>query len=514
MPEKMNLHIVSKDYEKTSVLRKKSRIMYEGSASVKEQNNVQEFLYKEKNEEQEDYEFRCKRSTIDPWIEKIVTARQSLLFAKKHTRNLTTKLDVYKDDVDMRGTSAEVFFFNVARDAQIDGINWVEVSMTPVQVQYDENGAEIVRTQADDMAQNHRPYFEQVDGSMVLDGSFNDIDMMLDWVVIYSPKLTRNEESGGMWGSKVIVTPQWKIWTRYQWFVYEEIKGSGPNNPDFKVVEQGANPTGVVPVVPFFGIKYSNFAGWPVAKSVIDHIILIYNKDSDLDWFERLSSHPIPYTIGPVKPSKIVSGKGFHLMTQPEQPQAHAGYLETNGAGFESLRESIRDLRYRIFSIALAQAKKDTAQVQSADSQKEDRRIFSTSLKSASWLYEQSEMFCWYIFYLWITPTERVNISQMREVADVQYNRDFDDSAIEVEMIKALSELVIKNQLPLETFLQMLVDGELLADDTDVEKLLQAIDDEKLKTEGLTGFNAPNNPVPEDMVPQPASPTPPENANV
>jgi len=281
----------------------------------------------------------------------------------------------------------------------------------------------------------------------------------------------------GGWGFPPVFVPQWKIWTKYGWFVYQELDAKkGP-----KLIDMGIHELGVVPLVPFYGIKYSDCIGLPAAYGVLDHIISLYNKESLADRYEEVSCHPIPYTIGPKPPAKIDTGKGIHLPTIPDHPIPHIGFLEPNGSSLQIIRDSRIDLRYRIISIALGRARKETAQVQSGESIKQDRKIFSGELVNASIGYEQSEKRCWQIFALWLELVK--SIDEADSLIRISYNRDFEDEMFDPSLITTLRELVLGEMLPLRTFLELLVSGEILPAGTNVEELLEVLHKEMAERE-------------------------------
>lgn len=454
-------------YLATQSARTKSRDLYSGSEAVRAKGET--YLFKEKNEVQEDFDLRLKRAVIDPYVEKIVGARQSLLFAKAHTRELPEPLELFRDDVDMKGASASTFFHDIAQEAQTDGIAWVAVDMPRLP-----DGG-YASAQAERNA-NHRVFFEQIPGSAVIDWEVGP-DRQLVWAVIEQSVANPRASAGDAIETKT----QWKVWSRAEWAVYElaaSEDGGKVEEKSFVAVETGTNPTGVVPLVPFLGVPYvEDFAGWPAAASVLDHIILIYNKNSDLDWFERLTSHPIPYAVSPKKPEKLDVNKGFWIESGPNSGSITVGYLETTGAAFGSIRDSIQDLEAKILRIALAQARKDSAQVQSAEGQREDRKIFASSLKSASVHYEDSEQRCWEIAARWIGVQTEI---------EIEYTRDFDDRLIEATMIQALSSLADANRLSTKTLLNILQQGEVLPEFVDIDEEVEQMQAQEAEVSAAT----------------------------
>ncbi|NQU44869.1 DUF4055 domain-containing protein [bacterium] len=457
MADTRDFNRVHPDYKTTEDVRVKARDLYEGSDVVKSETKKATYLIQGKNEDTTDYDRRVKRAVLDPFVEKIILARQALLFSKEAKREIAPDLKAFEPDVDNQGTPSNLYFMGVAENAQIDGLHWVLVNHTRLP----ESGYPSAAAERD---AGHRPFFESVPAASVLDWAV-DTDQKLIWVIIKENSIvSRTEDQVGL---DPAVTPAWTIWTRTEWIQYEQASKSATGT-DSRYIEtaRASHNLGVVPIVPFYGTKRSEFSGWPVTRSVLDHVVQIYNKDSDLDWFEHLSSHPIPYVVSPTKMEKMDVGDGLWIQSG-QGDVIQVAYLEPTGAGFSSIRASIEDLRYRILSIALAQAKKDSAQVQSQDAQREDRRMFASSLKTVSQWFEDSELQCWEIMAKWRGKADAK--------IEISYNRDFDDKMIQFTMVQALRGLVDNNDLTKRTLLELFKRYEILPPDLDIEKELEAV---------------------------------------
>jgi len=169
----INLSNQHPDYVATAGARRKSRDLYEGGDAVKARGK--EYLYREKNETDDDYALRLKRAVLDPYVGKIVGARQALLFQKPVERTLPTRLAGWMEDVDRKGTRADTFFADAARDAQVDGVHWVLVDMPRLEAPYP--SAQFERQAG------HRPFFEHVPGDAVIDWEVGP-DQALLWAVV------------------------------------------------------------------------------------------------------------------------------------------------------------------------------------------------------------------------------------------------------------------------------------------------------------------------------------------
>lgn len=457
------------DLVETRSSRNMSRHFFEGERSVKRGDVQTTYLFQLPNESDSNYKTRLARAVIDPWVEKIVIARLALLFHKPPKRELPAPLDVTADDVDMRGTPADDFFYNVNLNAQVDGIRWVLVDRPAVPV--DEDGAPALRSKKDETDNNIRAYFAELPADGVLDIQLGD-DRRPLWITTKEFMPDAREPGTDETGIDLI-----KVWTRDEWVTYEQT-----DRGEWVEHDRGFHGLGCVPLVPFFGVKNSEFSGWPVTLNILPHIRALYNKESDLDWFETLSSHPIPYSIGPKKLEFLDSRKGIHLGTKAGEGTPSIGYLEPSGQGFQSLRETGRDLRQRIMNLALSEANKESAQVQAADSKREDRRIFDATVKTNSRNAQHSERKCWEIAAKWESVKDASKLS-------VIYNRDFTDSAISEAMTAALSNLVSASQLPRELLWEYLRRQEVIPEDVPNEELHRMIMDDLQNEALLTGGN-------------------------
>ncbi len=473
----INLNNQHPDYQATSESRTRSRDLFEGWRAVKPKTVT--YLFKEARETDPDYEVRLARAVVDNWVERIVLARQSVIFRKAVQRELSEALRLIAENVDRMGTKAESFFQEVCREAQIDGIRWVAVDM-PVAPEKPFN------SRAEEKANRHRVFFESVPANSVIDWE-PGADGQLDWAVVQLSVAKPRPAAG----QAVEVVGKYKVWYRDKW----EVLVAGEKGA-ITVESTGPNTSGVVPLVPFFGVKRTDYSGWPVVDPLLEHIILIYNKRSDLDRSERVAAHPMPVFMAPEKPEFVNMSNGMWLdTTSANGNPVDAKMLEPSGVAFDSIRASIGLLEQTIRAHALAQAKKDSAQVESAEAQREYKENFNSSIRSASVLYEGSELRCWEIAALW-TADKGLNT--------VKYNRDFDDAAIEQAMVKVLYELTgSKPAITTRTLLETLVKGELLDPTLDIDKELKDLESEEAQATAALAKSLV--PVAQTMPPEPST---------
>jgi len=168
-----NLDNEHEEYTATLDARTKSRDLYEGWSAVKAKTTT--YLYKEPRESDDEYTVRLNRAVIDNWVEKIVQARQAVMFRKVPKRTLPAALEALATDVDRNGGSADSFFEAASFEAQVDGYHWVAVDMP--------KAPEAGHTSlAEEKASRHRPFFEQIPANSVPDWEVGP-DGQLVWAV-------------------------------------------------------------------------------------------------------------------------------------------------------------------------------------------------------------------------------------------------------------------------------------------------------------------------------------------
>jgi hypothetical protein len=452
----LNLDTVHPDWKATREDRVRSQDLYAGTSAVKAKTTT--YLFKGANELSEHYAVRLARAVLSPWVEKIVHARQAVINEKPASRNVPVELEPLLDDIDGKGTSAQVFFEDIQREAQVSGAYWVLVDMPPVP-----EGGYV--SKAAEVAAGHRVFFSWVPADNVIDWEVGE-NRELSWAVIRDTQQKPRESAG----SDIVVENRWRVWTRTEWFIYTDTTDVGQKLAanQYRLIAQGQHGLGAVPLVPFLGLPYSDFAGFPVAKSVLDMIVLLYNKQSDLDWFEYLAAHPIPVVIAPKKPERIDAQAGLYIdSSQAQGVPVECKYLETSGAPFDALRTSIASTESLICLLALAQAKRDGATVEAADTQREYRRDFKSGLRTQSQSFERAEKRCWELAALWTGANP--------ESIEITYSRDFNDRIVEAQMLATLGDLADAGRLTNETLLTLMKESGHLPENFDIEDELKKL---------------------------------------
>lgn len=450
----MDLNTKNNLIEEYEDLRIVARDLYDGAFVVKKKANT--YLYRTATENAAIYNVRLKRAVYDNWPSVVVGTRASLTWRKSPIRENFGLLETYIHNVDGNQISANSFFKQVSIDAAVDGIAYVLISNPATTT-------DLPISLSQEKQNGLRPVMTRLLASQVLDWQVGE-DGKLDWIVIgYDTPAERQP------GEKPKILEKRLVWYRDRWESYVGVKQKHGTKTNFQILDEGKNSIGIVPIIPFFGVRIDPYFGLPVTKDILDHTLSLYNKFSDRDFSEYLSGNPIPYIIARQKPDAAISvghTMGVFIKTNMNE-NANIGYLEPTGAAHENSRKSERDLVRRIYEVTLQQAKKDSLQVQDDDTLRQEAHIFNSSLMSVSIEMERSETQCWQMFSRWLNQEFQGKII---------YNKDFDDKIIEPAMVSAFSNLVEKYQISKKTFLDILKRGEILPHDLKVDDELKMIE--------------------------------------
>ena len=440
----LDLDLKHADYTESQDLREKARTLFAGEAAVMAAKTT--YLFKTANETTADYDIRLARAYYKNWSDTIITARQSLLWRKGPTRTLPDAITEYIDDVDNGGLQADTFFANVLQDAQVDGLHFVLVDKSRI--------PEGTISKLDEKNAGVRTYFRSIAASNVYDWNIG-ADGKLLWAII-AQSTPSEERQPGQEGATI---NERLVWDRQNWTLYQNV------DDEWQETASAVHGLGFVPLVPFYGNRLRMLRGEPITKDILQHVIALYNKSSDRDFAEFLCNNPKLWIVSQAKPAVIPAGSSNGVWLPAIQGiEQSLNYLEPSGVGIEASRKSEYDIVRSIVETGLRQARRDTAQVQAADSIKAERREFSSSLVTVATLAERAEQQCWEFWAAWdgITATP--------ETLAVSYNTDFDDDMITAEMMDRLSTMVSAGQLTNDTQLRILAEGEALPDDFDVDE--------------------------------------------
>ena len=482
--DKFDLDVESVIYKNNKSTRRQSRDFYIGEKAVKAK--AETYLLKSGNESTAFYTRRLERAVFDNYLKPVVQSRTSLMWSTSPDRSkgFPPELELFIKDVDRNGTHIDSLMSQASTDALVDGITWIKVDSDSF------DDSEISKQEAAD--RNLRPFAVQVQAEDVIDYQFDEHGLTF----LVMKRLHSQRVEPGIDAKPI---DQRLVWTRDQFAIFQ------PKNPEVdpskvkrKWVLVGTiqeNKIKRVPFVPVYGWWIAEFDGLPIGIDIIGHILSIYNKFSDRDVAEMLTNNPVPYIISANKPQQVDLADGNGLWVEALSGlRQEVAYLEHSGNGLESSRLSERELINRIYEIALFQTKMQTRQVESAEGQRENTKVFASSLTSVSTKLQSSEHGVWNLMLMYLSSKE---IDPSAD-AIVTYNKEYDDNEIDASFLTALGKLVVSRTLSRRTLLEEMKRAGVITDEEwDIEEELRRIESDR-DLDAMPGFDPGNEDSEED----------------
>jgi hypothetical protein len=464
MPNEQRLDLTHPDYEIQAPLYQLWDDLFQGGKQMESKDKAKQYLPRHPYEITKQYEIRLSRATYRNLAAPIVEVFSSALSDPPPDREqLPERIADYVSDVDRAGSSANQFMGDVHIKAAARGLHFVLVDSPRGDAQ----------TRAEAQAQGIRPYFVQVPAWSVLDWSIGE-DRMLDWVKIREGVEVSADPFAGHEHQE-----QYKIWYRDTWEVWVEDEDENGKRT-IRIIDEGVNPLGVIPLVPFHFQRKSQMVGTSALDDVASLLKRVYMRDSELDKALLDGAVEVPQFIGFTEEelSEFVVSTNNGL--RAENAEARMEYAAPTGRVYDALRQAINEDESRIREIALRMVRPESRQVESADSKREDRKQLDSQLARFAANMEHSERLCWKYMAMWLGERE--------PEIEVTYNKDFSAEEVGQDLMRAFIDLRRIPDLSRETFWKMLNRWGYLPEDFDPVEEQQRLEAEN-RTAGRLGGN-------------------------
>lgn len=467
MQKAFDLDILHPDYERNRTLRDLSRMLFEGR-----NEEVKSLLIKGIYEDQKYYRERQRALVYENLLRPIIAARIGLLTRSKAEIQVPESIEPYLSDINGEGISIDTWIKDIVTDADVDGIVWAVVDMPDTTMLVDDDGKPLIRTRQDEINANIRPFVKTIPANNVLRWKVSQKDNRLEWAVIRSC-VTKEDEVG----FTPEVEDRWIVWTRETIYLYEKPKSISTASKKFVLISEVKNPIGEVPLVPFYGIRdKARFTGLPFGYLILDHLVKILNIESQKHHGLELIAMPRMYIIGEKPPTEVPTvDNAFFLPIGRDGAKPDLGYIEPSGKGIELSAKEIETLTARVYRNTLYLSRKPTAQVQSAESQKQESTILKADLSSVAYNHESSLTEVLRLVHKWDSAGMEADPSDFT----VRFTRDFDVKRLEPAEIKELRESTLGDLLSMQTFWKLLVTGEVLPETFSAEDELARLAEER-----------------------------------
>lgn len=362
------------------------------------------------------------------------------------------------EDIDMTGRSLSTFAKDVFIDALNDGHADILLDMPRVEQQF--------RNRAEQERAGLRPFWTVVPKRRVTRFDFDTRGG--------EPILTEYAfsdmrwEKAGRFGKRAIeqIHEYLLLPGGVQFTLFEKVKKDGGEG-EFKEIERFT--LGGMPLIPVATV-YANRTGLmmsepPLLDLAIENIAH-YQLRSDRMTSLHKAGVPIPILIGYPDDGDTIAVSSGHGITLPIGGDAK--YLEPQGASLEETRMELQDIEKHMAALGLAMLQRDSRAAETAEAKRIEKAETDSQLASGVTGLEDGLEQAVFLHLLW----RKLETSKHGVTA----NRDFELQQLSAQQVQVLSGLVDGAKLSVDTFWDLLVQGEVLPDsfDAELEKALIA----------------------------------------
>lgn len=451
--EKLNLENTHADYNSQTPNWQKILDCYIGGGNITDADD-DEYLIKKGSEDDDDYDARKRRTIYYNKCYQVVQTFQGHLWRKSPIRQIPDELLPLLENVDRCETRVNEFFQNVSQWSQVYGIYFVLID-------YPVNDNQNLSKRDEEML-GLRPYFSEINPSNVLDWQFDINTGKLNYVVIR--EIVESENNAPFKKAEYIT--QYRLLTSDKIQIYK-YSDNPKDKRDIVLVNEYINTLGEIPLVPFYAKKKSFFVGRSILHDIVDLNLELYNKHSDKDNSEFWTAHPNMFFKG-FDRSELTISPAHAIFSSNEK--ADFSIVEFSGLSINELRKTEADILREIYDIALKQIRNPSVARQTYESKRLDRIDALSELQSRAVGYSESEKKCWQLAAKWLKINDRD--------IDISYNIDYNTDSIDYQLVQQLIQMKNEKLISHKTFSKILVEGEVLPNDYNVEEDQKQIEQE------------------------------------
>lgn len=396
------------------------------------------YLPQEPREQDESYDNRLARSVCPPYYQRLERMLAGML-TRKPVR-LTDTSDVIREqlfDVDMQGNDLNVWTYETARKM----------------VRYGHIGVLV-----DAPSDGGRPYWVTYTPRQILGWRSEAKEGNQRLTMLRLAETVTVPD--GDYGEKIV--DQVRVLTPGQYQLHQR-----QDTGDFKLIDEGATSISEIP----FSMAYANRIGFMESRPPLEDIaelnLKAYQVQSDLDNQLHISAVPMLAFYGfPSSAEEVSAGPGEAIAFPAE---GKAEYIEPAGRSFEAQFKRLEGIAQQINELGLSAVLGQKLSAETAEAKRIDRsQGDSTMMVIAQNVQDMIDNCLQY---------HAQYLGQGTAAGSCMVNRDFVGARLEPADINALRELYTAQVIGKETLLKELADGEVFADDFDVQAEMEANND-------------------------------------
>lgn len=456
------------------------------------------YLPKHRKEKPEDYRARCEHSAVFNTYAATVNGLTGLAFAKEPTlgKDVPAAIREHAENIDGAGTTLG----NFARELTEDGI---AVGTSGFMVLYPPRPAGA--TAEAEINGTLRPYWRRIRVEDVYSWDHATVGAreMLTQLVVREQVRRR----AGRFGYETVthyrefrhdVTGPLGLKEPVTYIVWEERQTDRKKRSELVPVSTGFIVNGrgeSLSRIPYVGVlmgrRVNKMFGRPLLKDLLDLMLKAFRIDSDRSYLMHLACVPIPLRKGYQSPARVaaigdaqgnvaqiaratggaVAAPNVLMDLPADTPQASGidfRWVEIQGTAFAPTKDELEKLKAEMGALGLQFLAPSTRAAETEGARRLDARIENATLSSLLSRVESAieEGQILHAEYLGLDAT----VFGEQSGGSFTCNRDFERTVLSEAMIKVYSDLVMAEQLTLETFLELLRQGRALPDGVSIEQ--------------------------------------------
>ena len=448
----------SSAYARWAPMRRQINDILSGPAAIRAAGV--RYLPKHEGESREEYNRRLEQAPWQPEFEDILRTLVEKPFGSPTISEGPAEIVAYADDIDLRGSNLTTFARSIYRGGLAYGEHYILVEFPR---------ASGVRTRADEIAANLRPYWVSIPADDVLAIYRGDVNGR---EVVLHARIRQN--SVELEGFREVTVERIRVLEPGTWTVYRRIT-TKVGVSDWIVEDEGLTaPLREVPLVSFVPGERD---GCPPLAAIADKQIELYRALARQDEILTKTAYPMLTANGmaPPGPGKSLKvGPGRILYAPPSQTgQTGWAYIQPDAAGIREVREGVRALVEDIRRLGMQPLVQRSGAITATASAIDGARAHTVAQAWALALQGALEQ-AWSLTMKWLGRNEAIKVSVDTDWAVEPYAQG---------PLQALNAARDRKDLSLKTYWRALRRFDVLPPDFDPEKEEDAIADE---VEGLT----------------------------
>ena len=388
-------------------------------------------IFSHKKEDKEVYKRRMDRAYYYNYVKPLVQLVTSYISRQPITREKTD--DEFLKNVDRKNADVDSFIQQLAISGITKGMSYLVVDrQTP---------DELPASRADERALGNAPYWDIYQREQVLNWELDQFGQPL-WVLVQIEDPTEYADPIA-YVNRNTNMGYYLLWERERWRIFS-VKQQSNGFRELRVVDEQANPLGLIPIVPFYGDHVGDWYGesWITDIAYIARNILNVCSLRDNYNYETAIEIPvIPFISDPEEMKQGLLKGDHYVWGAPAGSGWQPYYMGPSGIAAEILQKQIADHRDEIHRILKQRIINNSASADGASgvSKQEDFMSTNTTLADLAAEMERVENEGHALREIWDNP--KLTLDKARDVANKStYPDDFDVEAIE-KALKRMQDL-------------------------------------------------------------------------